>query len=158
MAGHGSASPGTVGRGRARQGYFGTFTIRGTMRSADLPRYQSPSCTNCRTMMPECFAPWGDGTLALCWLCAHALLEHGATLGAPLEDCSCSPADVYPPDVQAARLFRAYRTDYSYGPRPPEVPAARPTIAPQRRVTDGQPKGQPRGLERITRALRRRST
>lgn len=54
-------------------------------------------------MVPECEVPILDGSMQCCWLCAHAIVDHGALAGPPAE-CSCKPEDVYPADVLRLRV------------------------------------------------------
>ena len=72
-----------------------------------LRRYEAPACASCGVFAPECLVPIGDGEKAMCWICAHAVTEHGAEVGAPVVDCGCSADAIYPPQVLALRGLRA---------------------------------------------------
>lgn len=63
-----------------------------------LKRYERPACELCNVMAPECELPVGDGSKAVCWLCAHDATEH-----ADGSKCECEPAAVYPAHVIARR-------------------------------------------------------
>lgn len=76
----------------------------------------APSCPACRTFAPECVIPGemlnqpGAG-VPMCWLCAHAVIEHGGTLDDAHERvaaCKCSAHDIYPADVIARRAATIY--------------------------------------------------
>lgn len=58
----------------------------------------------CGILLAECVLPHGDGSVALCWVCAHDYTEHGAEPGTRSGvSCGCSAVDIYPADVIAAR-------------------------------------------------------
>lgn len=60
------------------------------------------ACQACKTFEAEVLAPVGDGAARLCWLCAHHVAEHDASLqAAPSAECECTPDQVYPADVRA---------------------------------------------------------
>lgn len=65
------------------------------------------SCPGCRAFVPECLVPCevlyptatSGPPVRLCWLCAHVIADHGATLDTAVEaigSCSCALEDVYP--------------------------------------------------------------
>lgn len=63
-----------------------------------------PVCEACKEFRPDCEVPDGDGTIRMCWLCAHQFIDHEL----PLEQCmggqcECLPEAVYPESVIAAR-------------------------------------------------------
>jgi hypothetical protein len=61
------------------------------------PRAVDPSCAACRSFRPECLVPDGEGALAMCWLCAHQVVEHGRALAdAMIGECDCLPTEIYP--------------------------------------------------------------
>lgn len=61
------------------------------------------TCEACRSFRPEALTPVGDGAAELCWLCAHHVADHGASLAdAATAECECSPDFVYPVGVRAA--------------------------------------------------------
>ncbi len=79
-------------------------------KARELPSYpkreqaQIPACEACGAFTPECVVPEGGGTLALCWLCAHAHVDHGCPLGScAVHECECLPEDIYPAKVLADR-------------------------------------------------------
>lgn len=75
----------------------------------------APSCPGCRTMIPECLMPAQmldaraddyEPPTPVCWLCAHLIVKHGATLATALEvmvGCRCAAAELYPPGVWSPR-------------------------------------------------------
>ena len=76
------------------------------------PAPVAPVCPACRAMAPECLVPaealaGGAGVpLALCWLCAHVVTEHGATLENSVDAidlCPCRAEAIFPADVLARR-------------------------------------------------------
>lgn len=68
------------------------------------PPTQKPACPGCGAFEPECLVPDGDGVVALCWTCAHDLVEHGRPVGhGPGSACGCSREQIFPADVIAAR-------------------------------------------------------
>lgn len=85
------------------------------MKLGGLPRIPPPPpppepvvCVACRTMRAECEAPVGEGTAPMCWVCAHHVVQHGATLEEALEyECDCSPWEIYPDDVLELRGLKA---------------------------------------------------
>lgn len=71
-----------------------------------LPRYVEPvfertACASCKALAPECIVPVGDGAVPMCWLCAHAVTEHDAEVGAPVVECGCNSEQIYPADYRA---------------------------------------------------------
>lgn len=71
----------------------------------------APVCPSCRTYAPECVVPGemfgrGGEAVPMCWLCAHAVTEHGGTIEDAYERvaaCKCSGHDIYPADVISRR-------------------------------------------------------
>lgn len=69
------------------------------------PRLARPACS-CRTFAPETVAPGGT---PLCWVCAHAVADHGAderdpdAIAAACASCACASAAIFPPDVLQLR-------------------------------------------------------
>lgn len=72
------------------------------------PPPKPPRCT-CNAFVPECLVPAGEGCIALCWYCAHAVEVHGADaldpdeIGRKSSACTCSAKDILPPDVWLKR-------------------------------------------------------
>lgn len=75
------------------------------MKSWDLKRVQQPApvepewemCRACKAFKAECYVPIGDESAQMCWLCAHAVVEHDCPLHeAATNKCECMPQDVYP--------------------------------------------------------------
>jgi len=61
------------------------------------PAAAIPACEACGALQPECVVPDGEGTLALCWPCAHAHVDHGCELGrCAVHECECLPTEIYP--------------------------------------------------------------
>jgi len=61
-------------------------------------------CVACKEFRPDCEVPHGEGTLPMCWPCAHHFVDHQQ----PLEECmaaqcECLPEVIYPESVIAAR-------------------------------------------------------
>lgn len=71
------------------------------------------SCPGCRTFTPACLVPAEALSSAasgppvhMCWLCAHVVTEHGASLETAvlhIGACTCALEDVYPIDEIARR-------------------------------------------------------
>jgi hypothetical protein len=69
-----------------------------------LPRYPSaipsdpPVCAACSTFRPEVVVSTTPDThAALCWICAHHVVEHGAPVAhARVGECECAPEAIYP--------------------------------------------------------------
>jgi hypothetical protein len=83
-------------------------------KAREMPPFQQqpaaaiPACEACGAFQPECLVPDGEGSLALCWLCAHAHVDHGCELGrCAVHECECLPEAIYPEKVLAARRERA---------------------------------------------------
>lgn len=82
------------------------------MKSRELARYvppmppPPPSCQSCRVLAPDCLLPDGHGSIDLCWICAHQIVEHGHELGraAAKARCSCTPHEIYPSDTAAEHV------------------------------------------------------
>jgi hypothetical protein len=55
-------------------------------------------CPKCKAFAAECDTPIGDGAETLCWLCAHDVVHHGATIedGVRETACGCTREQVYP--------------------------------------------------------------
>lgn len=73
------------------------------MKARDLPRVKPyvppppPTCVACKHWQPEVQVPEGSGSVGMCWLCAHHVVDHGATFaGAPHAQCECLPTEIYP--------------------------------------------------------------
>lgn len=62
------------------------------MRPDDLQRFVRPSCASCKSMAPECYV----NSVALCWVCAHAVMHHGMKLGELIPDCTCEKHTIFP--------------------------------------------------------------
>lgn len=78
------------------------------------PPPEKKTCAACKSFAPECLVPVGELAVAMCWLCAHHVVEHDASIGdAPAGRCSCLPHDIYP------------------GRKPAEAPPAEPEVNPR---------------------------
>lgn len=73
------------------------------MKARDLPRIPPPKpapapvCAACKVFRPEVLVPYGDGAVECCYLCAHAVAEHGCKLEEAVEhECECLPTEIYP--------------------------------------------------------------
>lgn len=91
------------------------------MTVEELDRYIEPTygppraCDRCRTFRPEVVLGepgsgfvFNSGRTALCWLCAHDVLEHGAPpTGQPRKHCGCPRDHVYPRRVAEYRAALA---------------------------------------------------
>lgn len=93
------------------------------MKSRKLPRYhapargESPACAACRAFVPECVY---QGR-ALCWLCAHHIVDHGCSLhAAPMGECECLPEAIYPEESNILELARSARAENTLGAEPAE--------------------------------------
>ena len=65
-------------------------------------------CVACKSFRAECHAPIGEDSAALCWLCAHHVVDHEAALHeAATAQCECTPDQVYPAWVMHERRERA---------------------------------------------------
>lgn len=85
------------------------------MRALELfvppPPAEKPTCPGCRTFAPECLVPaeafgHGGAPVPMCWLCAHAVTEHGAGIADAADRsaaCSCRAEEIFPLDVLARR-------------------------------------------------------
>ena len=90
--------------------------IREYIAPAPIP---PPMCPACRTFAPECVVPgemFGKSgeAVPMCWLCAHAVIEHGGTLEDAHERvaaCKCSAHDIYPADVISRRAVNIYTSE-----------------------------------------------
>lgn len=73
-------------------------------RAWDLERVPPPPpppepklCAACKGYRAECVAPVGEGSMHLCWLCAHHVVDHGvAPELAITAECECLPHEIYP--------------------------------------------------------------
>jgi len=76
-------------------------------------RARQAPCVACKGFEAECETPIGDGAAKLCWICAHHVTEHGASLEAgPARwaECGCSRAQIYPARVLARMNLLLGRT------------------------------------------------
>jgi len=77
-------------------------------RPADLVRL-TPAVCSCGAYVPDVAVPTATGPVARCWLCAHAIVFHGAdahdaaSIAHALDFCGCRATDVYPEDVLLRR-------------------------------------------------------
>lgn len=77
-----------------------------------------PACKSCGVFCPEVMVPASnDAAIAMCWLCAHAVVDHGASphpedgeIMIMINTCRCEPAMVYPSHVLELRALRADET------------------------------------------------
>lgn len=105
--------------------------IRAYVAPAPIP---PPMCPACRTFAPECLVPgemFGKSgeAVPMCWLCAHAVVEHAGTLEDAHErvaSCKCSAHDIYPADVISRRAVNIYTSETGPGfkaitPKPAHV-------------------------------------
>ncbi len=80
------------------------------------------TCAACKVFTPDCVAPVGHGSLELCWLCAHLIVEHGESVqAAPSAKCACHRDDIYPPflkELLAPVREREARLKSSQLPKP----------------------------------------
>ena len=54
-------------------------------------------CVACTAFKAECYVPVGESLVQMCWLCAHAVVEHDCPLHeAMTHECDCKPEDIYP--------------------------------------------------------------
>lgn len=77
-------------------------------------------CEACNAFVAECYAPVGEASRALCWLCAHHVVGHDTDLKhAPYAECECDRTKIYPLHVlqrqSAAGLIR-----FKHGDGPPK--------------------------------------
>lgn len=87
----------------------------------DLPRIPPPPpppepklCAACKAFKAECTAPVGEGSAALCWLCAHHVVDHDCSLEAAVtHECECLPHEIYP-----GRVDPRPRVDVLWGGQP----------------------------------------
>lgn len=79
------------------------------MKLADLrevkhPKTEKRVCAACKAFAAECMVPHGEGSLSMCWLCAHHVVDHEVPLARAMEaQCECAPEDIYPVRVLKAR-------------------------------------------------------
>lgn len=108
---------------------------------------ERPACKSCGVMAPEVMVPTdGDAAVAMCWLCAHAVVDHGASphseddeIMAAIKICRCVPEMVYPSHVLELRALRSVETRESS-----ELAGASPVPAPS-----GAAPGTPRQSRRV---------
>lgn len=73
------------------------------MKTFDLERVVTPPapvpklCVACKGFRAECVVPVGKASAAMCWLCAHHVVDHGCEpYRAMTAECECLPHQVYP--------------------------------------------------------------
>ena len=68
------------------------------MRLVQQPDAVKPkTCFACKDFLAECYVPIGEGSAQMCWLCAHAVVEHDCPPHeASTHECECLPHQVYP--------------------------------------------------------------
>ena len=72
------------------------------------PVVEKPACVACKVFAPDCWVPMdGGGAKQMCWLCAHHVIEHEATVEEAPDrpKCGCKLADIFPAAVLDARLL-----------------------------------------------------
>lgn len=58
------------------------------------------TCVACKAFKAECQVPIGEGSTAMCWLCAHHVVDHDTPVHeASTAECECSPSAIYPAHV-----------------------------------------------------------
>lgn len=68
------------------------------------PSPPKPVCFACKLWAPDCWVPLPAGSQPMCWICAHHVVEHDmAPEHAQAGECECTPAEIYPQSVLAAR-------------------------------------------------------
>ena len=73
-----------------------------------------PACAGCGAFQPDCLVPHGEGAIAMCWMCAHAHVDHGCALDDTAKhECECLPEAIFPERVIKARRERAAVTESS---------------------------------------------
>lgn len=61
-------------------------------------------CCGCDAFKAEVLVPHGEGAIAMCWLCAHAHVDHEVPISKCLgHECECPPEAVYPERMIKAR-------------------------------------------------------
>ncbi len=61
------------------------------------PPPEKQACRACKTFVPELLVPMGDEAVPMCWLCAHHVVEHEASMqAAPSACCECSHNEIFP--------------------------------------------------------------
>ena len=69
-------------------------------------------CACCQAFAPDCLLPIGEGCVPACWLCAHAVAEHGCAPGdAMTHECECDPNEIYPARREDLRKRRRAESD-----------------------------------------------
>lgn len=73
------------------------------MKIEDLERINKPvarpvkSCVACKAFAAECIVPIGEASAAMCWICAHHIIEHECRITeAGSAKCKCPPHKIYP--------------------------------------------------------------
>ncbi len=62
-------------------------------------------CAACNAFRAECYVPIGEGSAQMCWLCAHAVVEHDAPVSAAhCHECECTAEEIYPHRYPGALL------------------------------------------------------
>jgi hypothetical protein len=74
----------------------------------DLKAPKKPrTCVACKAFVAECMAPVGEGSAAMCWLCAHHVVDHDVSLHEAAEArCECTPEQIYPKRVIKERAVQ----------------------------------------------------
>jgi hypothetical protein len=63
-------------------------------------------CVACEAFLAECVVPVGEASAAMCWLCAHHVVDHEVPVHLAVEaECDCTPEQVYPKHVIRARVL-----------------------------------------------------
>lgn len=74
-----------------------------TTTASLLARVEAQACASCHAMAAEVLVPTEDDTaVGMCWLCAHAIADHGASPQdalSTLKTCTCVAEAIYPVDV-----------------------------------------------------------
>lgn len=96
-----------------------------SLASLRAPRTQR-SCVACKAYVAECMVPVGEGSAAMCWLCAHHVVDHETPVHeAMTAECECTPDKIYPVRVlqqrAAAGLEMPYFTNGTYVEKPQYV-------------------------------------
>ena len=90
------------------------MAVRRAPKARELPPFpikpppEIPACAGCGAFQPQCLVPDGEGALAMCWLCAHAHVDHGCALDATaVHECECLPEAIFPERLIKERRARA---------------------------------------------------
>jgi hypothetical protein len=74
------------------------------LRDVKHPKNEKRVCVACKAFVAECMAPVGEGSAAMCWLCAHHVVDHEVPLHEAAEArCECTPDQIYPVRVLQER-------------------------------------------------------